>query len=123
RAVQDDNLVFSGQYWNPPTAFKWQHSNPGVKNSREVKSSAPRIYEAHIGMAQEKPGIGTYTEFTRNILPRIVKLGYNAIQLMAIMEHPYYASFGYHVSNFFAPSSRFGTPEDLKQLIDTAHGL
>ena len=74
-------------------------------------------------MAQEAEKVGTFAEFTQNILPRIVDLGYNAVQLMAVMEHPYYASFGYHVSNFFAVSSRFGTPEELKELIDTAHGM
>ena len=82
-----------------------------------------RIYEAHIGMAQEAERVGTFTEFKDNILPRIIDLGYNAVQLMAIMEHPYYGSFGYHVSNYFAVSSRFGTPEELKELIDTAHGM
>ena len=82
-----------------------------------------RIYEAHVGMAQEAEKVGTFDEFTQNVLPRIADLGYNAVQLMAVMEHPYYASFGYHVSNFFAVSSRFGTPEDLKALIDTAHGM
>ncbi len=82
-----------------------------------------RVYEAHVGMAQEEGKVGTYKEFTANVLPRIAGLHYNAIQLMAIQEHPYYGSFGYHVSNFFAPSSRFGTPEDLKELIDAAHGL
>ena len=82
-----------------------------------------RIYEAHVGMAQEEAKVGTFDEFTRNVLPRIARLGYNAIQLMAVMEHPYYGSFGYHVSNFFAVSSRFGTPEELKQLIDAAHGM
>ncbi len=81
----------------------------------------PYIYECHIGMAQEKEGIGTYQEFIDNILPRIKDLGYNTIQLMAIMEHPYYGSFGYQVSSFFAPCSRYGTPNDLKALIDTAH--
>lgn len=79
------------------------------------------IYECHIGMAQEKDDVGTYVEFTRNILPRIKADGYNAVQIMAVMEHPYYASFGYQVSSFFAPSSRFGTPNELKMLIDTAH--
>jgi 1,4-alpha-glucan branching enzyme len=74
-------------------------------------------------MAQEKEGLGTYDEFTEKILPRIKKAGYNAVQLMAIQEHPYYGSFGYHVSSFFAPSSRFGTPEDLKNLISTAHSM
>lgn len=81
------------------------------------------IYEAHVGMAQDKETIGTYREFADSILPRIKDLGYNTVQLMAIMEHPYYASFGYQVSNFFAPSSRFGTPDDLKYLINTAHNM
>jgi len=81
------------------------------------------IYESHVGMAQEKEGVGTYIEFKDNVLPRIVKAGYNAVQLMAVAEHPYYGSFGYHVSNFFAPSSRFGTPEELKELVDRAHEL
>ena len=76
----------------------------------------------HIGMATDEEKTGTYREFTRNILPMIAASGYNTVQLMAIQEHPFYGSFGYHVSNFFAASSRFGTPDDLKELIDTAHG-
>ena len=83
----------------------------------------PLIYECHIGMAQDKYDIGTYNEFRENILPRIKELGYNTIQIMAIMEHPYYGSFGYQVSNFFAASSRYGKSEDLKKLIDTAHNM
>lgn len=105
---------WAGQYWRPAAGYHWRHSVPRIRS--------PRIYEAHVGMATEQERIGTYQEFTRNVLPRVVDAGYNAVQLMAIQEHPYYASFGYHVSNFFAPSSRFGTPEDLKQLIDEAHG-
>ena len=81
------------------------------------------IYECHVGMAQEKEGLGTYREFAENVLPRIHALGYNCIQMMAIQEHPYYGSFGYHVSNYFAPSSRFGTPQDLKYLINKAHEM
>jgi len=88
-----------------------------------VPPRTPYIYECHIGMAQERPGVGTYREFTENILPRIRDLGYNTVQIMAIMEHPYYGSFGYQVSSFFAPSSRFGPNRDLKQLIDTAHRM
>lgn len=86
-------------------------------------ASNPLIYEAHIGMASEKETVASYKEFTKDILPRIKAAGYNTIQLMAIAEHPYYGSFGYHVSNYFAPSSRFGTPNDLKELIDTAHAM
>ncbi len=118
RVIQDEESKnFTGQLWNPP-AFDWQ----GDAFSRNPAEPLI-IYESHVGMAQEKEGIGTYTEFTREVLPRIKKLGYNTVQLMAIMEHPYYGSFGYHVSSFFAPSSRFGTPEELKELIREAHKL
>ncbi len=99
------------------TDFKWTDQ----KFSNEIKT--PIIYECHIGMAQEKEGVGTYLEFIKNNLPRIKKTGYNCIQIMGIHEHPYYGSFGYHVSNFFASSSRFGTPVELKKLIDTAHNM
>ena len=81
------------------------------------------IYECHIGMAQEEGRVGTYREFREKILPRIKALGYNTIQIMAIMEHPYYASFGYQVTNFFAASSRYGKPEELKELVDAAHKM
>ncbi len=117
RVVQDEQTKgFNGQYWCPPEPFRWTHPVPPL-------DGALRIYEAHVGMAQDAEKVGTYREFTANVLPRIAGLGYNAVQLMAVMEHPYYGSFGYHVSNFYAASSRFGTPEDLKTLIDTAHGL
>ncbi len=119
RVIQESETDFTGQYWCPPNPYQWQNRNPSINLNRE----GLRIYEAHIGMAQEAEKVGTFTEFTESILPRIADLGYNAIQLMAIMEHPYYASFGYHVSNFFAISSRFGTPEELKELVDTAHSM
>ncbi|MEI6211381.1 MAG: alpha amylase C-terminal domain-containing protein [bacterium] len=116
RVVQDPAThLFSAQVWNP-TPYVWRHP------TFRVRPRAPLIYEVHIGMAQEKAGIGTYQEFRENILPRIVASGYNTIQIMAVAEHPYYASFGYHVSSLFASSSRFGTPEELKMLIDDAHG-
>ena len=119
RVVQDENSKdFCGQFWNPEKPFKFKHAGP-----RALKNKPLLVYESHIGMAQETEGVGTYKEFQDNILPKIVKAGYNAVQLMAIAEHPYYGSFGYHVSNFFAASSRFGTPEELKELVDAAHGL
>ena len=119
RVIQEDDANFSGQYWTPQHPYQWKHHAP----SFDTQTEGLRIYEAHIGMAQEAEKVGTFVEFTANVLPRIADLGYNAVQLMAVMEHPYYASFGYHVSNFFAVSSRFGTPEELKALIDTAHGM
>lgn len=117
RVIQDEETkIFSAQVWEPKKEYVWKNNQPGKVNN-------PLIYEAHVGMATSKHSVGTYIEFTKEVLPRIAALGYNTIQLMAIQEHPYYGSFGYQVSNFFAPSSRFGTPEDLKYLIDTAHGL
>ncbi|MBQ4345131.1 MAG: alpha amylase C-terminal domain-containing protein [Muribaculaceae bacterium] len=118
RVVQDEkSAIFSAQVWEPEEAYKWKTRRFSSKTSPLL------IYECHIGMAQEREGVGTYTEFRDLVLPRIAKDGYNAIQIMAIQEHPYYGSFGYHVSSFFAPSSRFGTPEELKSLIDTAHSM
>ncbi|MBN1828475.1 MAG: 1,4-alpha-glucan-branching enzyme, partial [Deltaproteobacteria bacterium] len=116
RVVQDPHsLIFTSQVWRPPEPYLWRHSF-------KVPDKNPLlIYEAHVGMAQEEPKIGSYREFAEKVLPRIARLGYNTVQLMAVQEHPYYGSFGYQVSNFFAASSRFGTPEDLKFLIDSAH--
>ena len=115
--VQDDDSVdFSAVVWRPDEPYQWQHDVPPAPN-------VPLIYEAHVGMSSEEEKVASFNEFTAGVLPRIKQSGYNTIQLMAIAEHPYYGSFGYHVSNFFAVSSRFGTPDDFKQLVDTAHGL
>lgn len=117
RAVADPHTRdYAGQYWQPETPYAWQHAAP-------PRPGGLRIYETHIGMATEELRVGTFAEFTRDVLPRIAAGGYNALQVMAIQEHPYYGSFGYQVSNFYAASSRFGTPEELKALIDTAHEL
>lgn len=110
---------FCAQVWSPKQAFKWSDGRYFKKHT--IKT--PLIYECHVGIATEEEKIGTYREFKENVLPRIVKDGYNCIQIMAVMEHPYYASFGYQVANFYAPSSRFGTPEELKDLINTAHKM
>lgn len=117
RAVQDiDTKVFSAQVWAPKRQYRWKNSYyRGFKN--------PLIYEVHIGMGVEEEKVGSFNEFRQNVLPHIGKLGYNTIQIMALQEHPYYGSFGYQVSNFFALSSRFGTPEEFKQLVDDAHKL
>ncbi len=115
RVVQDDaTKIFSAQVWNPEP-YQWK------RKTFKPNRSPLLIYECHIGMAQDAEKVGTYTEFRENVLPRVKADGYNCLQIMAIQEHPYYGSFGYHVSSFFAASSRFGTPEELKQLIDAAH--
>ncbi len=115
--VQDpDTKLFDAVVWRPDTPYKWQSTD-------FRPTSPPLIYEAHVGMASDEPKVASYAEFTAHVLPRIKAAGYNTVQLMAVAEHPYYGSFGYHVSSFFAPSSRFGTPDDLKKLIDTAHQM
>ncbi len=117
RVIQDPvTSIFNAQAWAPPTPYQRRHPAP-------PRPTPLLIYEAHVGMAQEWGRVGTYAEFREHILPRIKAAGYNAVQLMAVMEHPYYGSFGYHVANFFAASSRFGTPDELCELVDVAHGM
>lgn len=119
RVVQDLSVspVYDAVFWNPPASAQYKIKNPKPPKPHDLK-----VYEAHVGIATPEARVGTYKEFTHGVLPKIRDLGYNAIQLMAIQEHAYYASFGYQVTNFFAPSSRYGTPEELKELIDVAHG-
>ena len=115
RVVQDDETkIFSAQVWDAPK-WRWRHRRPG-------KIDNPFIYECHIGMSSEEEKVASFEDFRTLVLPRIQALGYNCIQIMALQEHPYYGSFGYQVSNFFALSSRFGTPEEFKRLVDDAHG-
>ena len=115
RAVQDpETKTFCAQVWDPKHPYEWKSRRPGKRHN-------PLIYECHIGMSGEKEGVATFEEFRKDVLPRIAKLGYNVIQIMALQEHPYYGSFGYQVSNIYALSSRFGTPEEFKALVDDAH--
>lgn len=114
REVQDMHThIFSAQVWDTEP-YKWQHPDSPHEDQ-------PIIYEAHVGMSSEEEKVSTWEEFRTQRLPQLVGSGYNTIQLMAVMEHPYYGSFGYHVSGFFALSSRFGTPEEFKALVDDAH--
>lgn len=115
RVVQDsDTKVFCAQVWDPAVRYEWKYRKPAARPN-------PLIYECHIGMSGEKEAVSTFDEFRLNVLPRVSALGYNVLQIMALQEHPYYGSFGYQVSNFFALSSRFGTPEQFKELVDAAH--
>ncbi|MFZ5940747.1 MAG: alpha amylase C-terminal domain-containing protein [Bacteroidota bacterium] len=112
----EQSKAFDAVVWSPPEPYHFGQARPSLEGF------SPVIYEAHIGMGTEEEKVGSFNEFREKVLPRIVRAGYNTLQLMAIQEHPYYGSFGYHVSSFFAVSSRFGTPDDLKALIDEAHG-
>lgn len=115
RAVQDPNTkTFCAQVWAPDKQYKWRHKRPTAKKT-------PLIYECHIGMSSEQEKVASFDEFRTGVLPKIADLGYDTIQIMALQEHPYYGSFGYQVSNFYALSSRFGTPEEFRMLVDEAH--
>ena len=117
RVIQDpESFEWICEVWDPITPYAWTDGD--FRPDRQLF-----IYESHVGMATEEYRVGTYREFADNVLPRVQYLGYNTVQLMAIMEHPYYGSFGYQVSNFFAASSRFGLPEDLKYLVNKAHSM
>jgi len=118
---RDNENQWCARVWDPPEAYAFRYPQP-------PRSLFPRIYEAHVGIAQSVLGkrakqFGTYRHFAEKVLPRIQKGGYTAVQLMGIPEHPLYKSFGYQVSGYFAPSSRFGTPDDFKYLVDEAHRL
>lgn len=115
RCVQDQQTkVFSAQVWDPRQSYQWRYPNP-------ERVDHPLIYEVHIGMSSEEYGVATFDYFRKEVLPKVVDMGYNTLQIMALQEHPYYGSFGYQVANFFALSSRYGTPEDFKRLVDEAH--
>ena len=117
RCVQDaQTKLFSAQVWNPAEPYVWKNGKVGPR-------STPLVYECHIGMSSEQEKVATFDEFRENVLPRVKSLGYDTLQIMALQEHPYYGSFGYQVSNFFALSSRFGTPDEFKRLVDEAHGM
>ncbi|XP_056612332.1 1,4-alpha-glucan-branching enzyme [Triplophysa dalaica] len=115
-ATPEKSFIYDWVHWDPPQPYIHKHPRP-------LKPRSLRIYESHVGIASPEGKVASYRNFTLNVLPRIKDLGYNCIQMMAIMEHAYYASFGYQVTSFFAASSRFGTPEELKELIDVAHSL
>ncbi|XP_033952864.1 1,4-alpha-glucan-branching enzyme [Pseudochaenichthys georgianus] len=112
----EKSVIYDWVHWDPPNPYTQIHPRP-------KKPKGLRIYEAHVGIASPERKVATYTNFTTNVLPHIRDAGYNCIQLMAIMEHAYYASFGYQITSFFAASSRYGTPEELKQMIDVAHSM
>ncbi|XP_075053173.1 1,4-alpha-glucan-branching enzyme [Mixophyes fleayi] len=115
-APSERNVIYDWIHWEPAQPYIRKHDRP-------MKAKSIRIYEAHVGIASPEGKIASYKNFTHNVLPKIKDLGYNCIQMMAIMEHAYYASFGYQITSFFAASSRYGTPDDLKELIDVAHSM
>ena len=108
--------VYNHHFWNPSQVYE-------MKAARPSRPKSLKVYECHVGISSQEGKVNTYQDFAQHVLPRIKNLGYNAIQVMAVMEHAYYASFGYQVTSFFAASSRYGDPEDLKAVVDKAHEM
>ena len=110
----------SGEFYavvpEPLHTFAWRHPRPPAPVSL-------RVYEVHVGISSSEPVIAGWAHFRTHVLPRVKRLGYSALLLIGVQEHGYYASFGYQVTSFFAPSSRFGSAQELQSLIDEAHGL
>lgn len=92
RVVQEKQAPFAWDaiHWMPPQPYVWRHARP-------ARPADLRVYECHVGMASEAPKVASYEEFRRDVLPHVKRTGYNAVQIMGIMEHAYYASFGYQV--------------------------
>ncbi|CAL5392773.1 unnamed protein product [Camellia sinensis] len=105
-------------HWEPPPecVYKWKHKHPEAPKSL-------RIYECHIGISGSEPKIASFNDFTEKVLPHVKDAGYNVIQLIGLVEHKDYFTIGYRATNLFAVSSRYGTPDDFKRLVDEAHGL
>ena len=114
--IMEEEPTYQWKHWAPRDPYEWKHPRP-------ERPSSVRIYEAHVGISSDEPKVASYRHFADNVIPYVASLGYTYVELMAVMEHAYYGSFGYHVTNFFAVSSRYGTPDDLKYLVDKAHGL
>lgn len=108
-------------------AYPWRHPRPTADHHAggggELGATPLRIYEVHVGISASQPIVAGWSHFREHVLPRVAALGYTALLIIAAQEHGYYASFGYQVTSFFAPPSRFGTPAELQALIDAAHGL
>ncbi|XP_020575032.1 1,4-alpha-glucan-branching enzyme 3, chloroplastic/amyloplastic isoform X2 [Phalaenopsis equestris] len=113
-----DGEKFCAVHWEPPpeAVHKWKNARPKVPKSL-------RVYECHVGISGAEPKVSSFNEFVSKVLPHIKEAGYNAIQLIGLVEHRDYSSVGYRVTNLFAVSSRYGTPDDFKRLVDEAHGL
>jgi 1,4-alpha-glucan branching enzyme len=114
----------ASRVWN--LDYEWTDSEWMANRSRQNGLSAPiSIYEVHLGSWMRVPEEGnralTYREIALKLAGHVKKLGFTHVELMPVMEHPFYGSWGYQVTGYFAPSARYGTPQDLMYLIDVLH--
>ncbi len=106
-----------------------QSSNDAVwmkdRATRDALRSPISIYEVHLGSWRRLPAEGnrslTYREMAHELGDYVTDLGFTHVELMPVMEHPFAGSWGYQVTGYFAPTARFGTPDDFRYLIDSLH--
>lgn len=118
--VQTSSLVYDLEryHWNDSS---WMES----RKSRHSPTSPVSIYEVHLGSWRRKQGEDnrslSYLELADSLLPYVKEMGYTHIELLPIAEHPFEGSWGYQVTNYYAPTSRLGTPDELRQFVDRFH--
>jgi 1,4-alpha-glucan branching enzyme len=90
---------------------------------RNARTAPISIYEVHLGSWRRGPGnrMLTYREIAPLLAEHAKRMGFTHVELLPVMEHPFYGSWGYQVSGYFAPTSRYGTPQDLMFLVDHLH--
>ena len=107
--------------------FKWGDAAwMAARETWDNKTNPMSIYEVHPGSwmrhpGREDEGFYTYREFAHAIADYVKKMGYTHVELMGMAEHPYDGSWGYQVTGYYAPTSRYGTPEDFAYMIDYLH--
>jgi 1,4-alpha-glucan branching enzyme len=96
-----------------------------ARRTRDWPKSPISIYEVHLGSWRRKPEDGnrqlSYLELAETLLPYVLEMGYTHIELLPVAEHPFEGSWGYQVTNYYAPTSRFGAPDEFRHFIDKCH--
>ena len=109
------------------TQYKWSDSKwMEERKTKDLKKEPMAVYEVHIGSWMRHPdgrneGFYTYREFTDRLVSYLKEMKYTHVELIGIAEHPFDGSWGYQVTGYYAPTSRYGTPEDFMYLVDTLH--
>jgi 1,4-alpha-glucan branching enzyme len=131
--LKSDPFAFFSQHGTATASLvynleRYQWSDGQWIESRRGKNwpqSPISIYEVHLGSWRRKIEEGnrqlSYLEFAETLLPYVLEMGYTHIELLPIAEHPFEGSWGYQVTNYYAPTSRFGTPDELRHFIDKCH--